>query len=372
MLHRILFLTGSCLLSNWALAEDSWRVFTRAESFSFSGGSPVTAYIDFLIGPAPDDGDLAFTRNIFEMGVGFKRVELSLIHRNDYNLYFTPDAAQFAYLNKNRKTIPLGQRYDVDVWANQYQVTGTKLGFSLPIGKRFDLNFASSYLYASESVSGYLGVDPNGEGGYISVEERQDGNRTVRTLVGELYTDYFYVDDPLFRSEERGPSGQGFAFDLGFSWRLTQALTLEGSIQDLAGQIEWENMPHIIADADSDSFELQDDGSFSVRPIFRGFDLRDDFTQDLTRRDSIKLMYKPNRFALGYRYDRMSQTMFNRLYLGYYWSDRWGLLLANEVDTGAVELRLAMPVGEMFFAVDDLDIDNANTLVFGWNLNFRF
>jgi|GEM_PF-2968522 len=372
MLHRVLLLTGVCLVCDSALAEDSWRVFTRAESFSYSGGSPVTAYIDFLIGPAPDGGDVAFSRNTFEMGMGFKRVELSLIHRNDYNLYFTPDAAQFAYLNKNRKTIPLGQRYDVDVWANQYQVTGTKLGFSLPIGKKFDLNFAGAYLYASEAVSGYLGKDPNGDGGFVSVGERLDGNRTVRTLAGELYTDYFYVDDPLFGSDERGPSGKGFSFDLGFSWRITPTLSLDGTIQDLAGQIKWENMPHIIADANSENFELQEDGSFSVRPIFQGFDLREDFTQDLTRRDSIKLMYKPNRFAFGYRYDRMSQTMFNRLYLGYYWNDNWGVLLANEMDTGTVELRLAMPVGEMFFATDNLDIDNAQALAFGWNLNFRF
>jgi hypothetical protein len=372
MLHRILLLAGACLACDLALAEDDWRVFARAESFSFSGGSPVTAYVDFLVGPAPADGDTAFSRNIIETGMGFKRLEFSLVHRNDYNLYFTQDAAQFAYLNKNRKTIPLGQRFDVDVWANQYQASGAKLGFSLPLGKKFDLNIAYSHLYASEAVSGYMGVDENGEGGYISVEERQDGNRTVRTLVGDLHSDYFYTDDPLFRSDVSGPTGQGYAIDLGFSWRISPTLLLEGKVEDLAGEIEWEDMPHIIADATSENFVLQEDGSFNVVPLFSGFDLRDDFAQDLTRRDSLNLSYKPSRFAFGYKYDRMSQTMFNRLYLGYYWSKNWGLLLANEVDTGAVELRLALPVGEMFFITDDFDIDNAHTLGFGWNMNFRF
>ena len=97
MLHRILLSAGICLASNLAFAEDSWRVFTRAENFSYSNGAPVTAYVDFLVGPAPEEGaDTAFSRNIIEMGMGFKRLELSIIHRNDYNLYFTPDTASVA------------------------------------------------------------------------------------------------------------------------------------------------------------------------------------------------------------------------------------------------------------------------------------
>src|SRR5690606_38463830 len=117
MIRRFLCIVCVGLESQSALADD-WRIFTRAESFSYSEANPVTVYIDFLIGPAPKDGELAFTRNLIETGVGYKNVEFSLIHRNDYNLYFSQGAAQFAYLNKNRKPIPYGHRYDVDVWAN--------------------------------------------------------------------------------------------------------------------------------------------------------------------------------------------------------------------------------------------------------------
>jgi hypothetical protein len=372
MFYRILLSVSACLICGVAGAADSWRVFTRAESFSYSGGSPVTAYIDFLIGPAPDDGNVAFSRNSVEMGVGFKRLEFSLIHRNDYNLYFSPDAAQFAYLTKNRKTIPLRQRYEVDVLANQYQVSGAKLGFSLPLWKNVDLNLAYSHLYATEAVSGYLGADPNGEGGHIAIDEIQDGNRTVKVLIGDLHTDYYYTHDPLFRSEVRGPTGQGYAFDMGITWRISPTLHLEARVDDLAGQIRWDNMPHIVADATSENFVEQEDGSFNVVPNFSGFDTLDDFNQDLTRRQTFKLTYKPSRYSFGYRYDRMSRTQFNRLYVGYHQSDRWGALLAVEVDTAAVELRLATPVGEMFFVVDDLNFDYAHTLGFGWNLNFRF
>lgn len=372
MFCRILLISTVGLASSTVLAEDKWRIFTRAESFSYSAANPVTAYIDFLIGPAPDDGELAFSRNSIESGIGYRRFEFSLIHRNDYNLFFTPDAAQFAYLNKNRQTVPLNRVYDVDVWANQYQVTGAKLGFSLPLAKNFDMTFAYSHLYASEAVSGYMGVDENGEGGHISLVERVEGGSTVKALVGQLYADYYYTDDPLFATEVHAPTGQGYAVDLGFIWRITKNLRMEGVIQDLAGEIRWDNMPRTVARANSESFQVAPDGSVAVTPIFSGQETREKFDQELTRRDSLKLSYRLKRFALGYQYDRMSQTMFNRLSIGYYWSDDWGLHLAGEVETGAGELRLAMPVGEMFFILDDINIDYAHTLGFGWNLNFRF
>ncbi|MCR6650327.1 MAG: DUF5723 family protein [Cellvibrionaceae bacterium] len=373
MIKRILGVLSITMAGPVAAADD-WRVFTRAESFSYSEANPVTAFIDFLVGPAPEDGELAFTRNLIESGVGYKNVEFSLIHRNDYNLYFSRGASQFAYLNKNRKTIPYGQRYDVDVWGNQYQVSGAKFGFTLPFGKSVDVHVAYSHLYGTEAVSGYLGKDPNGEGGYISMIAVQEGNNTVRRLDGDLYTDYFFTDDPLFRNSVDAPTGRGYAVDLGFTWKMSDRLTLDVMVLDLAGELRWKNMPHIVAEATSENFQTDPDGVVSVVPNFRGTETYDDFTQDLTRRTSADLTYIYNQFVFAYSHDRMSRSEFNRVSAGYLWGEhrKWGLHLAGDVTTAAVELRLAMPVGDLYFTTDDLDIDNAHTLGFGWNLNFRF
>lgn len=373
MIKRILAAAGIGMVCQCAVADD-WRIFTRAESFSYSEANPVTAFIDFLIGPAPKDGELAFSRNLIESGVGYKNMEFSLIHRNDYNLYFSQGASQFAYLNKNRKTIPYGQRYDVDVWANQYQVSGAKFGFTLPFGSAVDVYVAYSHLYGTEAVSGYLGKNPNGEGGHIAMIEVPDGDRMVKRLDGQLYTDYFFTDDPLFQNPVNAPTGQGYAVDLGFTWRVDDHLTLNVMSLDLAGELRWKNMPHITADATSENFQTDPDGVVSVVPNFRGTETYDNFTQDLTRRTSMDLTYVYNQYVLGYRHDRMSHSEFNRLSAGYLWgqSRQWGLHLATDVTTAAVELRLAMPVGDLYFITDDLDIDNAHTLGFGWNLNFRF
>jgi len=373
MIKRIMSVACIGLVSQPVLADD-WRLFTRAESFSYSEANPVTAFIDFLVGPAPKDGELAFSRNVIESGVGFKSVEFSIIHRNDYNLYFSQGASEFAYLNKNRKNIPFGQRYDVDVWANQYQLTGAKFGFTLPLSKTLNAHLAYSHLYASEAVSGYLGKDPNGEGGYIAMIERQDGDRMVKALDGDLHTDYFFTDDPLFQNRVDAPMGQGYAVDLGLTWQISDRLSLAVMGYDVAGEISWKGMHHIVADATSENFVTDEDGVVSVVPNFKGTQTRENFTQDLTKRTSLDLTYVYNQFVFGYSHDRMSRSEFNRLSAGYLWGEKrtWGLHLAGDVSTSAVELRLAMPAGDLYFITDNLDFDNAHTLGFGWNLYFRF
>jgi hypothetical protein len=111
-----------------------------------------------------------------------------------------------------------------------------------------------------------------------------------------------------------------------------------------------------------------------VVPNFSGTQTRDDFTQDLTKRTSVDLTYKRNQLVFGYSHDRMSRSEFNRLSAGYLWGAdaKWGFHVAADVSTAAVELRLGMPVGDLFFIIDDPDVDHAHTLGFGWNLNYRF
>lgn len=345
-------------------------VFTRAESFSYSEANPVTAYANFLIGPAPEGGEAAFSRNKIELGIGYKGLEFSVLHRNDYNLRFTPDAAQFSYLNKNRKGIPLGQEYDVDVWANQYQMSGVKLGYQLLLAKGFHLVAAYSHLYGTEAVSGYLGKDEYGNDGVIKMVEREIGGKTTKVIDGTLHADYFYTDDPLFRRQAKAPVGQGYAVDVGFNWQVSENLLIQGVIEDFAGKMRWDNIPYTIATATSEVIRVNDDGFLETTPSFKGLEEYGNFTQKFTERKRLSARYQWNKFLLGYEHDRYDVASFNRLVLGYHWRERWGVDVSHEVDTSAAALRLWTPVGAMSFTTDDLDFDNAHTLGFSWNLMF--
>lgn len=350
--------------------EDSPYLFTRAESFSYSEASPVTAYIDFLIGPAPQGGDTAFSRNNIELGFGYKKLEFSIVHRNDYNLSFTPGAAQFSYLNKNRKVIPLEQEYDVDVWANQYQMSGIKIGYQIPLATDFNLVLAYAHLYGTEAVSGYLGKGENGEGGVIKMVEREVAGKTKKVLDGTLHANYFYTDDPLFERDAKAPVGQGYAVDVGFNWQVTENLLVEGLIQDFAGEMRWDNMPFTVATATSEVIVVTDDDFLEAVPNFKGQEDYGNFKQKFTERRLLSAHYRWNKVLIGYQYEGYDVVDFNRLVMGYHWSDRWGVDVANELNTSALRLRLWTPIGNMSFVTDNFNLDNAHTLGFAWNLHF--
>lgn len=346
--------------------------YSNAESFSYSTANPLTAYLNVLIGPEPDNGTYAFSRNLIEFGYRLNRFEMALVHRNDQNLEFSPGAAQFAYLNKNAKKIPAGERYPVDVYANQYQLTGAKFGYTLPISSAFELFSYYSHYYASEAVYGYMGKDPEGEGGYIGVTNVQLDGQTISALDGELYVDYYYTRDPLFRRKTNAPSGTGYSIDFGFRWHVLPGLYINAGFYDALGEISWSNLPRTIATATSQIVIIGDDGLIDTNPNFEGRETFGDLTQKLTKRERVNVDYRYKNYAFGYEFDHMPLVGFHRLNAGYYWSDRWGASASYDFTSDAIGIKLLMPAGNLAITVDNFNLDLAHTIGFSWSLGVYF
>lgn len=353
-------------------AQTEQGYFTRAESFSHSAANPLNALLNVLIGPAPDNGDYALSRNSIEFGYRYERFELSLIHRNDYNLYFSPESAEFAYLNQNAQQIPPDRRYEVDVEANQYQLTGVKGGYHWPLSDTFALYGNLALYHATEAVYGHLGKDENGEGGYIGISQVTVNGQPQRILDGELHADYYYTDDPLFQRAVNAPSGKGYSVDIGFRWQVLPNLTVEAEFADLLGEIRWSDLPHTIADATSETITFDEDGLLEAHPYFDGQERFDDLDQELTHRERINLEYRYHKYSFGYEYDRMRVVTFHRLIAGYHWDERWGISGSYDTTSRAYGMRLHMPIGEAFVTLDELDSENAHTFGFGWSLTYQF
>lgn len=346
--------------------------FTRAESFSHSAANPLNTLLNVLIGPAPEDGDYALSRNSIEFGYRYDRLELSLIHRNDYNLYFSPESAEFAYLNQNGLEIPFDKRYEVDVEANQYQLTGVKTGYRIPLSDTLSLYGNLALYHASESVYGRMGKDENGEGGYIGITRVDVNGSDKRILDGELHADYYYTDDLLFQRGVDAPSGRGYSADIGLRWQALPNLLVTAEFADVLGEIRWSDLPHTIADATSETITFDDDGFLEAHPNFDGQERFDDLDQELTHRERIGLEYRYRKYTVGYEYDRMRVVTFHRLVGGYHWSDRWGFSASYDTTSQAVGFKLSMPIGEAFVTFDELDTENAHTFGFGWSLTYQF
>ncbi len=347
-------------------------VFNRAESFSYSAANPVTAYFKLLVGPPPDDGNHAFTRNTFEVGFGMDNFEVSFIHRNDQTIEFSDGAREFAYRNKNNLSIPYDEYYDVDVWGNQYQASGVKLAYTWALTETLKMRAAGSALVGTEIVSGYLGKNPEGEGGSVAYTLREVGGQVRRVLDGNLHTDLYYTDDPFFMREVDEPTANGFSFDLGFEWRIRLDLTLSLQVDDLYGQLDWRDVPHTVADASGDMFEFDDDGALIATPSFDGVEDWGDYVQKLSRHERLFLDYRRGVHRWAYGYDRYSMKDFHRLQYRYVRPSGWGAKVSVEVTTGALALGWLMPVGELSIMLDDTRLDYATTVGLAWALEYRF
>lgn len=348
------------------------QMFSRADSFSYSGAVPLQSYINFLIGPAPDEGSHALSRNRIELGLAVGAYEFAVFHRNDYSLDFDSQTAEFAWRQKNRQPIPLEQEYRVDVWANQYQLSGGRVGRTWAVAPNLDLSASFSAFIATEGVYGYMGKDPEGQGGVIQMVNRTVAGQTTLMLDGELYADYFYTDDVLFRREVDAPNGKGYTLDMGLEWRIYDGLTFSASFEDLLGKIHWSGLPRTTARATSETIIVDEDGFLEANPYFSGEETFGSLKQPLRSRERLNLSYQRNAWRFGYEYDRIDVMSFKWLQLGYNWAPRWGGSLGRETQTQAWHLGLAMPMGKISLVFDDLDLKQAHTFGFTWDLRIPF
>lgn len=346
------------------------EIFTIGESYSYSEAVPVVKYLDMLIGPAPDNGTHALSRNLFEIGMKIDAFSLSFVHRNDYNLDFGRETAEFAWLNKNRQPIPHNKMYEVDVKANQYQLTGLKFGYEWDLRKDLNLYGALSYLVGTEAISGYMGEDPQGEGGFVSLYEEDVNGNMERRVSGDLHADYFYTRDVLFDRDVKAGKGYGYSIDIGFDWQIDEHWSLRGKIDDLKSEIRWDDMPHTIADATSETIQIGEDGFLVAYPLFSGIETFDNFKQKLRRRERLTAQYDLGQYFFAYEFDRMEVVAFHRLAAGYRFSENWGAKVALDVTSEALHFGLSTPVGDLQLMLDDLDPENARTLGFAWALRF--
>ncbi len=371
--------TGLLLVAGTAVQAQHFieaELFTIGESFSYSGAVPVTTYLDLMVGPPPKSGTHALTRNLFEFGMKLDAFSLSFIHRNDYNLDFARESAEFAWIGKlqNRRNynlqIPSDRNYAVDIKANQYQLTGLKFGYDWTIKPNVKLYTAASYLVATEGIAGYMGKDPQGDGGVVRLYEEEVNGVMEPRVAGDIHANYFYTDDVLFRRDVDAGNGYGYSIDVGFDWKIDENWSVRGKIDDLKSQIRWDDMPHTIADATGDTIQFDEDGVLRAYPTFAGIETYDDFKQTLRRRDRLTVHYALPKYFFAYELDHMEVIAFHRLVAGYHFNERWRGKVALDTTAGALLFGLDTPLGQVQLMLDDLDVNNAHTLGFGWALHF--
>jgi hypothetical protein len=301
-----------------------------------------------------DGGETALTHNWAEIGATYNNFGVGAVGRFDYELTFSKDTAEFYYLTNNKKPLPQGREFNLDLEAKHIQSTGVRFSYDYALTPNADINVGVSYLNGVRLTDGSIH-------GSALVLAQNDYDF-------QFDVDYFYSKDSLFDRNVGPPDGKGYSIDLSMDWDITQNLGANLQIVDLFGRIYWNNAPYTTAVASSSVKEYDQDGYVVYNPVLSGFEGNRDFTQKLDPQINALV-----RYHWTYRLAALAQVYsfkaedFYQLGMRYAFSDNSHVSALYMLETGAISLGYKMKYFDILLTSDSLDTNKAHT--FGLTIN---
>lgn len=332
------------------------ELFFRANSFAFSEAMPVAQLVDELKGAAPKKGDIAFTYNRAEVGVGLNDFELSFFQRYDYYIDFSPDTIDLWYGVENATSINKNRVFDILLRANHQRSRGATLAYTHKLDQSFQVKLAVSYLYADRLVDGVLA-------GSISTSDED--------YMGDVYVDYSYTEDILFDREVEGVNGDGYALDVFLAWDASDQLHINFSLEDLISEIIWEQVPVTNGRLSSNRVDLNDDGTITSKPNLTGNQGFRDYTQRLPVRADLKARYHlSQRYAGVARWQRYDDFDYPSIGIAYSADKKNNLEVTYNFITQGAMFAFKSRLYSFHLLSDQLSLSSAKTLSVGFSLHW--
>jgi hypothetical protein len=279
-----LFFLSFLFLSAFSYADDyPVQPYFIFDSFSYSETVSIKSTIkDSWKNSDFESGERQWTWNWLEVGVQYKNWGIGYIKRYDYDMRFSEQTAEFFWLTKNKKDLPIGKKYSLDLQANAIHSSGLRVSYSDSFMESFDYQIGLSYLQATYSLDGKIKGDAT-----ATSDSDYDFDATV---------DYAYTEDHLFERNVQEPEGQGFSLDFMFNYQVTAEVYWQLQVRDLFARLYWENSPYTEGHATSDRKEYDENGYVSFNPVLQGYEgTRDVYVQTLEPRWYSKVGYDLNR-----------------------------------------------------------------------------
>jgi hypothetical protein len=300
-------------------------------------------------------GDSALTHNWAEIGASYKKFAVGYLNRYDYDLRFSEDTAEFYHLINNRKPLPLGREYDLSLSVKHYRTEGVRVSYTFDPLKSLRLNVGLSYL------KGVTLTDGSAQGNATILDQ---GDYDFRFNV-----DYYYSQDLLFERKVQEPQGQGYSLDFAFDWAISPKVGLNVRAVDVIGQINWQDAPNTRATASSAVKQYDSNGYLIYQPVLSGYELNNDYTQQLKPQIKALLAYQWNSdFALLGQAYRFYYDNFYQLGLRYALSSKVDLRTLYMFETDAVSLGLNTKYFNLMITSDSFNIDKAHTFALSINI----
>lgn len=335
------------LISCGSTAAAISKPYFRSTSFNYSEPVSISAAIDGWITPAFKKGDQQLSFSHLELGVALNNWRFGFIKRLEYFLNFSPDTADYYYRAQNDVPLDVGKEYQLHINASQFEASGLRVARGWNFQSGFNLELGISYLEAA--------------------------NLFVGELSGSQYTTdlkYFYSEDRILNRPVEDPDGRGMSMDMSLLWQVSNRVTLETSITDVYGWLDWKRTPYTLLDADADQTMEDENGFVTFKPLAQGYEgTINSFRQSLKSRSFSTLTARVNpQYAatLSHRFQNEEHT----LAFGGRWPYRSVEFDARYwPETSLAELGMAANQWRLSLGVDSFERDKVQT--FWLSLSFQ-
>ncbi|MCU4676409.1 hypothetical protein N7931_12295 [Catenovulum sp. 2E275] len=350
------------------------------DSFSYSEVMPVIETFGGVIPVArigressysdePEAGRQALTHNRAHLRAGWQNWFFQLSARYDYNIEFTPDAAQLFFLDRNERPVDKND-YQLKFSANHVRANGIGLGYRWQY-QDLTLTVSANYWDVEHMENGNI----NG----VFHANQQDDSFEV---TGDI--DYNYFKDALLdraNCEVSDPpvagcygrwqtDGHGFNLDMQFSYQISDSWRFDANIYDVYSRFNYQKVGKTIGRLNTQNEQFNPDGSFTINPSFSGEYADGKFSQSVSTQAQLRLsaellvpvwaeVYAAN--DTNYPSIGIGQTWFNtRFELGY------------QAKTEAFMFRAKHDYINFALASETTNFEQAKALVFSLGINYAW
>ena len=225
-----------------------------------------------------------------ESGLQWDGFRFGALYRAEALVQTNRDSSDLVQQYNNRQGYDIGRAYLIDYQIKGFEAYGARLSKSLPfnLGSQWALNvgIGVSYLHGKslklETATGQV----------ITLNAKDfDANVTTIDTNSSINTrDRAYFNAPYGR--QASPSGQGYAIDAGLLLRdQNSGFSAELAVADLAGRINWQDVPNHLADYKTATKYYDSDGFVRFNPIATSVSSYQNVNQSLEPKVWLALNY---------------------------------------------------------------------------------
>lgn len=352
------------LVSGSVVAKESNRVnfFLEAASHSYSEPVPISLFEDDLKSTLkPLEGEDVLTFSRLQVGARYGQFAISVFVREEYAFHFSNDTFALLYADKNNLPLVDGETYNLDLDVSHIRVKGMTLAFRLWQSNEHVFNIVTSWLQASDLLTGSI----------RGVVEKQGS-----IFQGDLAVDYHYNEDYLLdRDLSDWSTRNGYGFSLGFNAQFEwfDRLTLKLDWPDLLGAIYWQKAPYTDVRVSS-TYLYYDENDLPHRaPIMSGKEDFESFYQALPIYNTLDLSWRlTSRLEIGWQREQYERVVFNNTDVNWYMAEQTPIFLGYEWLTHAYRVGIRSPYGHLLLATDDWDLDKSHAAQVELGVSWRF